>query len=79
MGQCLQQVLLSQTPEYLKQLLEFYSDKNYLIVADVHNKIIHVALRKGETAENVISAYYEAVLLGLTLCVYNEVFPVIYE
>lgn len=76
-GECLQQVLLSHTPEHLNHLLEIYGDKNYLIITDVPNKTIHVALLKGETAEDIISAYYEAVLLALTLCVYNGTNPVI--
>lgn len=70
-GECLKQVLLSQTPEHLHQLLEIYGDKNYLIIPDIYKRKIHVALHKGESAEDIISAYYEAVLLALTLCVYN--------
>lgn len=76
MGQCLQQVLLSQTPERFQQLLQLYADKKYLIIPDVNNKTIQVALSKGETPEDVISAYFHAVLLGLTLCVYNGTCPV---
>lgn len=70
-GECLKEVLLSQTPQNLHQLLEIYGNRNYLIIPDLTKRKIYVALHKGESAEDIISAYYEAVLLALTLCVYN--------
>lgn len=76
MGQNLQQVLVSKTPEEFQQLVQLYADKKYLIIPDLNNKTIHVALSKGETAEDVILGYYSAVLLGLTACVYNGTYPV---
>lgn len=69
-------MLLTQTPERLKLIMEFYKNKKYLVIPDLSGRTIHVALAKGETSEDVIAAYYHAVMLALTLCVYNGTVPV---
>lgn len=75
-GHSLQNVLVSYPRLSIQEHLQHYMDKKYLIIPDLNNKTIHVALAKGETSEDIISAYYHAVLLGLTLCVYNGKCPV---
>lgn len=75
-GHCLQKVLLSQSPERLQQLTKFYLDKKYFIIPDLNNRTIHVALLKGETSADVISAYFNAILLGLIIWIHNGIYSV---
>lgn len=57
----------------VKALIQVYKDKNYLLVPDISRKTIYVALHKEETAEDVITAYFHAVLLSITLANYNNI------
>lgn len=54
-------------------LIHVYKHKNYLLVPDVNKKTVYVALHKEGTAEDVITAYFHAVLLGITLANYNNI------
>lgn len=73
MGNSLKSAVKHVSHSDLQKLTEVYRDKNYLLVSNVRKKTIYVALQKGETAEDVISSYYHAVLLGIALCVYNGI------
>lgn len=57
----------------LKFLIETYKNKNYMLVPDLHKRTIYVALVKDETADDVIVAYFHAVMLAITLCLYNKI------
>lgn len=60
----------------LTQMIDVYKNSNYFLLPDIRKKVIYIALEKGESSKDVISAYFHAVLLGIVICYYNQV-PVV--
>lgn len=54
-------------------LADIYKNRKYMLIPDIKKRIIYVALQKGESAEDVLSAYYHAVLLAITICNFNKI------
>ncbi|KAK4875400.1 hypothetical protein RN001_011822 [Aquatica leii] len=73
MGKSLNQLPSTLTLFELTNLIQVYKDSRYLIVPDVKNRVMYVALEKGESVHDVIAAYFHAVLLGIATCYYNHV------
>lgn len=57
----------------VKLLTEMYKNKNYLLVPDLHKRTVYIAIVKDETAADVLTAYFHAVMLAITLCLYNKI------
>lgn len=73
LGKPLKKTLRNYNSDELKTLTEVYKDKKYLIVPDLKKRTMFVTFEKGETSQDVIAAYYNAVLLALATCIYNRV------
>ncbi|XP_021922643.1 RUS1 family protein C16orf58 isoform X2 [Zootermopsis nevadensis] len=58
--------------EDIKLLTGFYCSKKYLIIVDIKGKRMFVTFLQGETAVDVIQAYFHAVLLGIAICIIRE-------
>lgn len=76
MGLPLKTALSHTLPCELLAYSEIHRTDKYLIVPDVNKKVIYVALEKGESAEDVVAAYFYSVLLGNALCIYNDIVSV---
>ncbi|XP_025836292.1 RUS1 family protein C16orf58 homolog [Agrilus planipennis] len=57
----------------LRYYIEAFSSQKYLLIPCPKRRIIYIALQNDETSEDVISAYFHAVLLGIATCYYNDV------
>lgn len=66
-------MIKSYTSSNLATLTDIYKNRKYLLIPDIKRKTIYVALQKGETAEDVIAAYYHAVLLAIAICSFNKI------
>lgn len=71
LGASLQNVMTYSkiSAEDVKLLASFYRLKKYLMVVDIEGKRIFVTFLQGETAVDVIQAYFHAVLLGIAICI----------
>lgn len=78
LGCSLKKVLSGFNPDELKGLINVYRNRKYLLLANIKSRCIYVAFEKGESASDVISAYYNAVLLGIATCIYNKINLVIH-
>jgi hypothetical protein len=58
--------------EDIKLLTSFYHSKKYLIIVNIKDKRIFVTFLQGETAADVIQAYFHAVLLGIAICIIRD-------
>lgn len=56
----------------MKQLLQLYENKKYLIISDIENKTIYVALEKECEPHEVLQSYIYAVMLAIATCFYNN-------
>lgn len=56
----------------LKQYIELYKNKNYLLIPNIKTRTIYVAIKKGEKSEDLLTAYFHSVMLGIALCYYNS-------
>ncbi|KAF5308721.1 hypothetical protein FQR65_LT06082 [Abscondita terminalis] len=73
MGRPLSNLPTSLSLFELTNIIEVYKDSKYLILPDLKNKVMYVAVEKGESVQDVIAAYFHAVLLGIATCHYNHV------
>ena len=75
LGTSLQYVLGNKktTAEDIKILANFYHSKKYLIITDLRSKQIFVSLQQGESALDVIQAYFHAVMLGIAICTAHKI------
>lgn len=73
MGSSLKHLPTITNGRELRKHIEIFQEKKYLLIPDVNNRIIYISFRKGETAEDVLTAYFHAVVVGIALCHYNNV------
>jgi hypothetical protein len=73
LGRPLRKTLIYYNYDELRSLTEVYKNRKYLLVPDLKRRAIFVTFEKGETPQDVIAGYYNAVLLGLATCIYNRV------
>lgn len=75
-GSSLKKISSIVTSCELTSFIEVYKNSKYLFIPDLKRRTIYIALEKGECVEDVIAAYFQAVLLGITICYYNQL-PVV--
>lgn len=71
-GSSLKKISSIVTSCELTSFIEVYKNSKYLFIPDLKRRTIYIALEKGECVEDVIAAYFQAVLLGITICYYNQ-------
>ncbi|KAF5298063.1 hypothetical protein FQA39_LY11831 [Lamprigera yunnana] len=79
MGQPLNNLQSNLNLFEITTIIEMYKNAKYLIIPNVKKRIIYVAFEKGETVEDVITAYFHAVLLGIATCYYNQISVNVYS
>ncbi|RZC40133.1 UPF0420 protein C16orf58 -like protein [Asbolus verrucosus] len=79
LGRPLRGTLSLYNSDEVKSLANVYKNRKYLLVPDLKKRAIYVAFEQGESSQDVITAYYNAVLLGLATCMYNNVTLDIYS
>lgn len=73
MGYSLKKVVKHCGYNDLVKFVDVYKEKKYLVVPHIKKKVIYVALQKGESSQDVISAYYNATLLAVAISYYNGI------
>ncbi|XP_071446420.1 RUS family member 1 [Hetaerina americana] len=58
--------------ELLKLVTNIQKQRPYLLIVDAKKRCIHVILKQGETPQDVIKAYFHAVLLGISTCLASK-------
>lgn len=56
----------------LKEIIEIYKNKSYVVIPNNHIREINVLLRPGETTNIIINAYFHAVILALSYHIKHE-------
>ncbi|KAK5644314.1 hypothetical protein RI129_005614 [Pyrocoelia pectoralis] len=72
LGHSIKKLPMTVTAFEMSFLVNMYKESKYLVVPDVKSRIMYVILEKGESVEDVIGAYFHAVLLGIATCYYNQ-------
>lgn len=71
-GHSLRKAISRMSKDQLSDIISVYEKKNYMIIPNFRNKTLYVALGTNESSEDVIAAYFHAVILGVALCRYNN-------
>lgn len=72
MGYSLKKTLSALTSDQLMDILAIYQDKPYFIIPNFKNRTLYVAFKHNESPEDVISAYFNAIMTGIALCKFNS-------
>ncbi|XP_056638913.1 RUS family member 1 isoform X2 [Diorhabda sublineata] len=71
-GKSLKTILNKWTAADLKEILTVYQEYNYLLLINLNSREIYIILNKGESAETLIAAYFNAASLAIATCIYNH-------
>ncbi|XP_045784686.1 RUS family member 1 isoform X2 [Maniola jurtina] len=68
LGQSLQHIVqYSPEASYLKTIKKIYSETQYIIIPNMKKRIMHVFIKENATVNNILRAYFHAVLLATTI------------
>lgn len=73
MGGSIFKVFKGRLPlEYITRLRETYKEKKYILVPRIENRTMHVLLKSEATVDDILCAYFHAVLLAVITCAIND-------
>lgn len=73
LGCSLQQILKHLSVSELSCIIDKYRNRNYLIVPDIQNRVMYIALKTDVTTMDILAAYFNAALLAIVIANYNNI------
>ncbi|XP_053624687.1 RUS family member 1 [Plodia interpunctella] len=64
---------------FLIRLIEVYKDRNYILVPNISNRKMFVLVRENASTEDILCAYFHAVLLAIITCAINDCPLAVYQ
>ncbi|XP_017773933.1 PREDICTED: RUS1 family protein C16orf58 homolog [Nicrophorus vespilloides] len=73
LGESLKDIMQDSSSEDVRILTEAFVLRPYFMIPDMKRMIIYVSFPPTVESEDVIAAYFHAVILGIALCNYNDI------
>ncbi|XP_013189385.2 RUS family member 1 isoform X1 [Amyelois transitella] len=64
---------------FLSKLTEVYTERNYMLVPNISNRKMFILFKEGASTDEILCAYFHAVLLSIITCAINDYPLTVYE
>lgn len=81
MGVSIKDLIKKKYPKasHLKNIKDVYENRNYIIIPNVQDRKMYVLLNEKAMNDDILRAYFHAVLLSVIICVINDVPLPVYQ
>lgn len=74
LGASIKKIVQSNTPAaHISKIKDIYGYRKYILYPNVNNREVYVLLKEHATVDDILCAYFHAVIMSIVICAINDV------